>query len=71
MISVLIVYLAYNDNKKRDDNNIKTRQLQDRDDTVLPLAMREQQNTGTKIKRLEQNINGSEQRSSSNTSTRH
>ena len=71
MIAVMIVYIAANDKKQKlDYKNIKTIQRQDRDDTVLLIATREQQNIDTKITRLEQNINNSEQRSSSNILTR-
>ena len=42
---------------------MKTRQRQDRDKTVLLLAMREQQNIDTKRIRPEQNIDKSEQQS--------
>ena len=67
----MIVYIAANDKKQKlDYKNIKTIQRQDRDDTVLLIATREQQNIDTKITRLEQNINNSEQRSSSNILTR-
>ena len=38
MIAVLIVFLAVNKKKESDENNIKTRQQQDRDETLLLLA---------------------------------
>ena len=39
VIAVLIVFLAVNEKKKESDkNNIKTRQRQDRDKTVLLVA---------------------------------
>ena len=39
MIAVLIVFFAVNRGKKEsDENNIKTRQQRDRDETVLLLA---------------------------------
>ena len=42
MISVLVVFLAVNEKKEYDKNNIKTRQQQDRDETVLMLATKYQ-----------------------------
>ena len=40
MIAVLIVFLAVNEKKESDENNIKTRQQIDRDKIVLLLATR-------------------------------
>ena len=34
MIEVLIVFLAANEKQEYDENNIKTKQQQDRDETV-------------------------------------
>ena len=56
--------------QKRYDKDIKTRKKQDRDETVLLLATLEKQNIDTKITRLEKNIDDSEKRRISDTSTR-
>ena len=40
MISALIFFLAVNKKKEYDENNIKTRHQQDREETVLMLATR-------------------------------
>ena len=71
MILVLIVYLAPKDGKqqdrkwtttghKQDNSDVKTRQQQDRDKTLLLLAAPEQQNIDTKITRLGKHIDNSE-----------
>ena len=71
MIAVLMVYPSENDKRQKwGDNNIKTRQRQDRDDTVLLFATQQQQNTDTRITILEHNFDDSERRSRSDTSTR-